>query len=158
VSEDGDRQPKELIYEMRRQMQAARNRYWQQQVTGSISEQVHQELATRLVQYHDVLHEFRDHANDWPDISAVRERLGREVEVQTEGTGLGRGWQLERRPAITQIPAEQLVEMSKQLDDIACDLGFSAPVTEGPDKDVISQEVVKSTLDDNESDKPEISS
>lgn len=158
MSEDGDRQPKELIYEMRRQMQAARNHYWQQQVTGSISEQVHQELATRLVQYHDVLYEFRDKTDGWPDISAIRERLGREVKMQAKAPGLGRGTQWEHRPAITQIPAEQLVEMSKQLDDIACDLGFAAPVTEETDKDVISQDVVKSTLDDNESGKPEISS
>lgn len=131
-----DPQPKELIYDARRQMQVARNQYWSEAAAGAaVSEQTHLQLAQSLVMYWDVLHEHRHSSaiSNWPDIADVRDRLGRQVRKQTTAAGRGRGMSTTTMPAVLDIPAERLIELSKDLDDVAKELKFAAPSPQADD-------------------------
>jgi len=130
MSEEGDREPKRLIYEMRRRVQAARNQFWSEGVEGHLSNQTHLELAKATLQYHDVLYEFRSSnaidESDWPDISPLRARVGRRIEREVDSAGRGRGKTTKTVPAVTEIPVEHIVELTEELDDLAKKLGFGA--------------------------------
>lgn len=132
--ERDDPQPKQLIYEMRRRVQRARNHYWRDGVNGQVSQDTHLELAEAVVEYWDVLYEFRDESilneGDFPDIKEVRSRLGKTTQVPQEAPGDTSNKELVEQPAVMDIPTRRLVEISKRLDDLAKQLGFGASVSE----------------------------
>lgn len=132
--EQSDREPRRMIYEIRRRVQAARNRYWTEGVDGSVSNETHRELAVAALQYHDVLHEFRGESiideGDFPDISPIEDRIGRKVNRPVQSPGLGRPTESQPVPAVTEIGVEQLVQITEDLDDLAKKLGFGAKADE----------------------------
>jgi len=125
-----DPEPRQMIYEIRRRVQAARNRYWAEGVDGEVSDETHRELATAVLQYHDVLYEFRNESvlntGDWPDIAEIRERVGRKARQRTQQGGLSRPSTVTLVPAVTQVPIEDILQASEDLDDLAKTLGFGA--------------------------------
>ena len=52
-------------------------------------------------------------------------RVGKKAEIRTESKRRGGGMTIEEVPAVLDVPAEQLIEMSKQLDDAAQQLDFT---------------------------------
>jgi len=131
-SDRDDPEPRQMIYEIRRRVQAARNRYWAEGVDGEVSDETHRELATAVLQYHDVLYEFRNESvlssDDWPDIAEIRERVGRKARQRTQQGGLSRPATVTLVPAVTQVPIEDVLQLSEDLDDLAKTLGFAAAV------------------------------
>ena len=129
-SDRDDPEPRQMIYEIRRRVQAARNRYWAEGVDGEVSDETHRELATAVLQYHDVLYEFRNESvlspGDWPDIAEIRERVGRKARQRTQQGGLSRPATVTLVPAVTQVPIEDILQASEDLDDLAKTLGFGA--------------------------------
>ena len=129
--EDGsDAAPKALIYEMRRQVQTARNQYWRQGAYGTCTDETHIRLAEVAVEYADVLHEYRDEMilddGDMPDMDALRDRIGKKIERFEEAPGRTSALRSVSVPAVLEIPAEDIVQKTKELDDLAKKLGFSA--------------------------------
>ena len=142
-----DREPKQLIYEMRREVQRVRNKYWQEGVNGGSSDKTHLELAARTLQYYDVLYEHRDEEStdkdDWPDISPLRDRVNRHVKELEESAGRGRSVTMVERPAVLDIPVGQIIAISEELDDLAKRLGFSAAVNENTPRTKLDGELLE---------------
>ena len=149
--ERDDHEPRRMIYEVRRRVQAARNRFWSEGVDGSVSSDTHRELAVAALQYHDVLYEFRDESiieeGDFPDISPIEERIGRKVQKPVKSAGLGRPVKMQAVPAVTEIPVEQLVQATEDLDDLAKKLGFGAKAAERTPHNEVDHDDLRALLD-----------
>jgi len=126
----GDPQPKRLIYERAEYVQQVRDVFWDQAVDGAVSPEIKRELAAAVVKYWDVLHEHRNEGilaeGEFPDISGIRQRLGRQTQVVEQRSGLNRGTELQSVPAISEVGEWELLELTEQLDDVRKQLGFSA--------------------------------
>lgn len=125
-----DPEPRRMIYEVRRRVQAARNLYWADGVDSNVSDQTHRELAIAALQYHDVLYEFRDESvlteRDWPDVEPLRQRVNKTVRRRQESEVFGEPSTVKQVPAVRELSTEQLVQITEDLDDLAKKLGFGA--------------------------------
>lgn len=150
--EGSDRAPKNIIYEMRRRVQATRNRYFEEGVDGPISSETHRQLAAKAVEYYDVLYEYRDERivddDDWPDISPIRSRIGRKTTQTISAAGRCRSTSTIEVPAVTEVPAEQIIDITKELDDLAKKLGFSAAAKQATPEDEAKPEHLIGLLDE----------
>jgi len=129
--------PLQLIYDVRRRVQAARSRYWAESVDCDVSDQTHRDLAVVAMQYHDALVEFRDDLplaeDDWPDISPIQDAMGETVTREVESNVFMQSSKVEQVPAVQTIPTDDIVHITEELDDIAKQLGFAAD-NEQPDR------------------------
>ncbi|CAI49734.1 uncharacterized protein NP_7010A (plasmid) [Natronomonas pharaonis DSM 2160] len=146
-----DRAPRRMIHDMRRRVQMVRNQYWDEGVEGQVSVQTHKELAAACIQYYDVLYEFRDESvlddGDFPNIAPLRQRLGQRVERHQPSAGRGRGVSTQTVPAITEIPVEEILQLTEDLDDLAKKLGFGAQARETTPHDDIGHEDLAALLE-----------
>lgn len=121
-----------LVYEAREKMWYAREMYNDQGVDGYASEETHKLLASKLLNYQDALLEHRDEKvldHEWPDVvDEIRRRRGETVEVERSGAGRTNCSVSITRPAVLEIPVEEIVAATHKLDDIAKDLGFGSGV------------------------------
>lgn len=135
--ERDDPEPRRMIYEIRRRVQAARNQYWADGVDSDLSTETHRELAIAALQYHDVLYEFRDESiltdDDWPDVEPLRERVNKTVRRREQSEVFGEPATTTEVPAVRTLPTERLVELTEDLDDLAKKLGFGAKADEQTD-------------------------
>lgn len=142
--------PAGLIYDTREYVQEVRNHYWDTGVDGETSPEMKKHLAKAAIKYWDVLYEFRDETvlddGDFPDIGPVRQRLGRQTEVIAESAGRGRGMTTRQVPAVDELSAEYLLELTEQLDDLAKTLGFAASAREQTPRDRASMADLKGLL------------
>lgn len=136
-NERDDPEPRRMIYEIRRRVQAARNRYWADGVDSDLSTETHRELAIAALQYHDVLYEFRDESilteRDWPNVQPLRERVNKTVRRRQESDVFGEPSTVKEVPAVRELSTEQLVQITEDLDDLAKKLGFGAKAEEQTD-------------------------
>lgn len=130
-----DPQPKRLIYKKKEQLQAVRDRFWEEGVEGGFSPRTKRYIATVALQFWDVLHEHRDESvlsdDDFPDVSPIRDRLGRQTKVPVESPRRGGGKTLEDVPAVNDLNDWYLIDVTEQLDDLAKKLGFAAKAASG---------------------------
>jgi sugar phosphate isomerase/epimerase len=150
--DDGDDpQPKRLIYEMRRRVQMARNRYWDEGVEGRTSPETKKSLAKAAVKYWDVLYEFRSETvlddEDFPDMTEITSRLGQQTAVWVESAGRKRGSVRKQQPAIAELDAEYLLELTEELDDLAKRLGFGATAREATPHNEIGHDDLAALLE-----------
>jgi len=125
-----------LVRESRQQMQNARNIYWDEKTSGdgSVSWKVRELLAKRAVQYYDILWEFKDakqsveQAWNESDVDLIQRLASETRSVKVEAPGDTSNTQTTTKPALAAIDPETLVELTKQLDALANDLGFGARV------------------------------
>lgn len=133
ATDQGDSEPRKLVYEQKRQAVAARNRYRMVEYDGAIDDTTHRQLAVSALQYYDVLAEFSDKPilsdNDWPDVSGIRERIGETIIRRKETPVANEPSQIQEIPAIKTVPADDLVAVINQLDKVANKLGFGAGVS-----------------------------
>jgi hypothetical protein len=125
-----------LVREARQQMQNARNIYWREKTSGdgSVSWGVRELLARRAVQYYDILWEYKterqsvEQAWEESDIETIQELANESQAVEVAAPGRTSNTKEVRKPALAALAPEKLVELTKQLDQIANDLGFAAGV------------------------------
>lgn len=122
--------PEAAVHDVRRRVQRARNRFWGESVDCDVSTKTHRDLAVIALQYHDVLWEYRDGSDgdDWPDVSILREKLGKTVARRVTPDIANEPSQLEEQPAIQTVSTERIVQITKELDEKANQLGFGADV------------------------------
>lgn len=139
MSQNGERNSPvaaQIIYDTRRELQRTRNQYWREGVYGELSEATHLELAEKTIEFYDVLYEFRDESiiadNEFPDISELRSCIGRTTTIPDEAPGDTNNLEGIQVPAALQIPADRIYDKSKELDDLAKQLGFAATPKEAP--------------------------
>lgn len=136
-----------LIVETRYRMQQARNQYWAE--LGQVSDQTHRDLAVSLLQYHDVLMEFSDHSDkieerwDESQITEIRELLGKTTRQPVPAPGRTNANKYVEQPAILEVGAETLIDISKKLDGIANKLDFTASVSETTPRTEITDEMIE---------------
>lgn len=123
-----------VVYEAREHLQAVRNQYWRERVSGTASPETKRELAVAAIQLYDVLWEHHDEdviQGEWEasGVDELREKLNEEIQVATETSGRSGGVQYETRPAILGVDGDRLVAVSKSLEKLAKGLGFSANVS-----------------------------
>lgn len=130
-----DPEPRRMIYEVRRRVQAARNLYWADGVDSNLSNETHRELAIAALQYYDVLYEFREESvledDDWPDVEPLRERVNKTVRRREESEVFGEPPTTNEVPAVQTLSSDHLVELTEELDDLAKTLGFGAKAASG---------------------------
>jgi hypothetical protein len=129
--DEGDAQPKTLIYDVRRHVQEVRSQFYEEQIGGSVSLQTRRQLAAAAVTYYDVLWEHRDEGavgSRWDDagVDWIRNALGATRTVQVATPGDTANTRTEERPALQAIDPTRVVDVTKRLDEIAKALGFTA--------------------------------
>ena len=149
--DSSDPQPTRMIYDTRRYVQQIRNRFWEEGVNGGFSPSTKRDLATVAIQYWDMLCELRDESvlddGDFPDITPIRSRIGRQTEVVTKSKRLGQSTTLKTVPAITELSDWYLVELTQELDDLAKKLGFAATTADRVPNDRASEDDLKGLLE-----------
>lgn len=130
----------QLILEARWQMQQARNQAWDELAShGSVSQGTKKQVATRALQYYDVLWEFKETtqtvAEGWKksDVDKIKQWGTEKTTIQQPAAGDTAATNSRTVPKLMTVDAETIIAISKQLDDIALNLGFSAGVDEGRD-------------------------
>jgi hypothetical protein len=126
----------ELVRQSRQQMQLARNHYWREKTSGNggVSWGVRELLARRLVQYYDILWEYKEdkqsveQAWEESEVDMIESLANETRSVPSEAPGDTSNTQKTQKPALAALPPEKLVELSKQLDSLANGLGFAASV------------------------------
>lgn len=131
--DDGDdRAPRRLIHRKKQELQAVRDRFWEEGVGGDFNPQTKRYIATVALQFWDVLYEFRDESvlsdGDFPDMSPIRSRIGQHTKVPSSSQRRSSGQTLTSVPAIDELDGWYLIELTKELDAVANKLGFSAHV------------------------------
>lgn len=128
--ETDDQRPKRVVYDARETVQAARNEVWGELVGhGSVSPHARRQLATAAVQYWDVLKEYGDEREDgWEEagVDQLGELVGQTVEVAEPADGDTSATETVERPALLSVDPQQLIDITKRLDELAKELGFAA--------------------------------
>jgi hypothetical protein len=131
------RLPSQMIGKKRQRAAKLRDAYLRQAIDDDVSDELVKELASVCLEYWSLLREFRDEpavdAEDFPDVTAIRTRLGQKTQVRTEAKGRDRGMTTEKVPAVLELDPEYLVEVTHALDDLSQKLGFGAAAAQEVD-------------------------
>jgi hypothetical protein len=118
-----------IINRARYRCYQSRSRYWGEMVdTGQCSRDTHVTLSHAVLAYYDALMEFEADVDGLPDIEPLRSRVEETTEIRVQSSRRGGGMTTDEVPAVVDVPAEQLIQMSKQLDDVAQQLDFTDSV------------------------------
>jgi len=125
---DGAAQDKHLIRERQERLEEVLDLFSQQAADVSLTAPMKRQIAVVIVNNHRVLSNYRDEsvidAEDIPDISPIRQRLGRTTEVQTQSPRRGGGLTYESRPAVDELDYWYLEGVARQLEAASKKLGF----------------------------------
>jgi hypothetical protein len=128
--ERDDQRPKQVVYDARESVQAARNEVWGELVgRGSVSLHARRQLATAAVQYWDVLKEYgEDRTTEWEEsgVDEIGELVGKTVQVPEPAPGDTSATDMVERPALLSVDPQRLIGVTKRLDTLAKELGFAA--------------------------------
>jgi len=101
--------------------------------TGAIEKR---ELAVAIVNLHRLLSHYSGESvldeGDLPDLSPIRQRMGREAEVLRDSKRRGGGLQYETVPAVDQLGIAYLKDVANQVESAAQKLGFWARMSATP--------------------------
>ena len=134
----GDTEPKKLVYATRKEAKQIRELCREQLLMfGQLDTDLHLRLVETILEYHQTLWEFRHTevvgAEDYPDVSALREAMGRQTEQIVGSSGQwASSSRVETQPMALQFPPRKLLRILGALDDLAAKLGFSATVSATP--------------------------
>lgn len=130
-SSDGFRQ---LVRQSRLQMQRARNEFWGAKLQQSVGWDVRQKLAKAALQYYDTLWEYKEkkqgvsQAWEQSNVDRIRELADETATMPSPAPGDTTNGETIQRPAILAADPEYIVGLSKEMDSLAADLGFTAGV------------------------------
>ena len=125
-----DSRAKRLIEDRQERLESVLDRFAYSAAEVELTPQMKREIAVHIVNYHRVLSKFEGESvlseGDIPDISPIRDRLGRTTEVITSGSLRGSGMTVTERPAIDELDFWYLEEVADELENAAKKLGFWA--------------------------------
>jgi hypothetical protein len=126
----------ELIRQARIELQVARNRMFEERVgSGGVSQQTRRQLAVATLKLWDTLHEERDHRDikdQWAssEVGKLDAMLSETVEQAQETAGAGRNTATQTVPAIVAADIGWLDQVSREVKEIANELGKGPSVTD----------------------------
>jgi len=132
MTDHDDPQPKRLLYDMQERLETVRRRVRREQTASSVTESSHLALAEAIVEYHDMLYKYRDNdavADQFPDISDIRERMGATATVMQPAPGDTTNQQPVEQPALLELSTHRLLEAARDLEDLTLRLGFAPEAT-----------------------------
>lgn len=133
--DSGDVRAKRLIQDRLERLEATLDQFSYQAATVQLTPDMKREIAVHIVNLHRVLSNYEGETvlddGDIPDISPIRERLGRETQIPSQSARRGGGTSYETRPAVDELGFEYLERVANQLERVAKKLEFWAPA---PDK------------------------
>ena len=142
--------PESMIHRRRQRAQQTRELYYEHRLAGETPPSVQKQLALCVLEYHDVLREFRNSPavdeEDYPDISPIRNRLGEYIEVVANSKRLGQSTTMKSLPAVIELPDHYLIRMIDQLDDLAQNLGFGAEASKSTPHNEAKREDLEALL------------
>jgi len=125
-----DNRSKQLIEDRQERLEQVLDLFSQQAAEVSLSVDMKREIAVHIVNYHRVLSKYEGESvlseGDIPDISPIRDRLGRTAEVLGQSSGRGGGMEYQQVPAIDQLDFWYLEDVANELEAAAKKLGFWA--------------------------------
>lgn len=125
-----------LVRQARLEMQAARQDYFRAKLSQDVSMPVRHQLASSLLAYYDTLWEHKPKRQDveqaWEksNVDRIRELANEQRVVEEQAPGDTSNGTARNMPALMAADPEFLVALSKELDSLASDLGFTAGVDE----------------------------
>lgn len=144
-----DRGFQRIVREAREQMQVARSDYFSAKLSGTVGWKTKHQLARAVRQYYDALWEYRERNNKikeaWED-SAVDEipHLSNETTtVEVEAPGDSPSSNAVQRNALVAADPDLLIALSKQLDELANQMGFAAATKEVTERTEITDEMIE---------------
>lgn len=126
-----------LIRHAREQMQMARGDYYREKLNGSVSLHTRRELARAAVQYYDVLWEYRvrdqqiKQAWEQSNVDLIQQLSDETAQVATDTPGDSPGSATAERNALVACDPDMVVELTKELDSLANEMGFAAGMRQG---------------------------
>jgi hypothetical protein len=128
--EGTDSRAAQLIQDRQERLEAILDQFSWQAADVSLSPETKREIAVHIVNYHRVLSRYEDESvladGDIPDISPIRDRLGRTTRVVSEGAMMGFGGGYDYVPAVDELDFFYLESVAGQLEAAAKKLGFWA--------------------------------
>jgi len=132
MSDGGPSKHEQMIINQRERVNAVRSLFAGEGVYAELSEDTHLQLARVAIEYWQLLREYKDEpvVEEFPDISPLRSRLGRETKILSKSPGLNRGMVPKPKPAVLEVPIDDILDLLDELDAVANTLGFSKTAKE----------------------------
>lgn len=128
--DDEPGQSAELIKERQERLEHILDMFSQQAAEASLSPQMKREIAVHITNYHRVLSNYKDETvlskDDIPDVSPIRERLGRTVKVLADSNRRSGGKVYQQKPAVDELDFWYLESVARELQAASKKLGFWA--------------------------------
>ena len=129
-TDSGDNRSKKLIQDRQERLESVLDMFAQQAAAVELTPQMKREIAVHIVNYHRVLSKFEGESvlssGDIPDISPIRQRLGRTTQVPAQSGRRGGGTTFDQRPMVDELDFAYLEDVANQLEAAAKKLGFWA--------------------------------
>jgi len=144
-----DRQPKRVVYEHELAALAAIKEYRRLKFSEQpVPDAMQRQLAEEALAFREVLHKYRREGAldpEWGerDIHWIDDYQNRTVFVEEPSARRNDNSKTRERPAILAVDPEQLVDVIRELEDIADELGFSATIEESTPRVEINDELVE---------------
>jgi len=146
-----DSRAKQLIQDRQERLEEVLDIFSQRAANVDLSPQMTREIAVHIVNYHRVLSRYEDESvlsdGDIPDISPIRNRLGRTTRVASAGAAMGYGGGYEEVPAVDELDYWYLEDVAGQLETAAKKLGFWASAKDQTPHDDPDHDDLKALLE-----------
>lgn len=127
----GDRQANRLVQEMRKRLNRAQNKWFNEARGGGVSPTTHLDYAEAVVEFENEIREHRDEKvlqGEFPDISDIREKFGQQTTVWEEAAGDTSNKKPVQKPAVMTINSDRLHEAADDLKRAAKKLGLGPQI------------------------------
>jgi hypothetical protein len=147
----GDRRPKRVVYEHEIAALTAIHDYRDAKLNGGVPDRIVRELAQRALDFREVLHKYRnedalDPAWDERPIHWIDDYQNETRLVEKPSSRRNSNTKTVEQPAILSVDPEALVDVIRELEDIADQLGFSAPVRSPTDHNQVDHDELAELL------------
>jgi len=150
-SGEGAAQEKHIIRERLEQLELVLDLFSQHAADVNLTPTMKRRIAVVVVNNHRVLSNYEGESviedGDIPNISPIRQRLGRTTEVETPTKRRGGGVAYEERPAVDELDYWYLEDAARQLEAVSKKLGFWPDATDTVHNDRVSEGDLKALLE-----------
>lgn len=147
----GPRSAERVIQDRLHRLEDVLDLFSERAATVDLTPEMKRRIAVVIVNTHRVLSNYRDESvledEDIPDITPVRQRLGRTVRMPTATKRRGGGSEYEEVPAVDELDYWYLEDIGRQLEGAAKKLGFWAAAKETVPNDRVSEDDLKALLE-----------
>ena len=149
--DDGDTRSKKLIQDRQQRLESVLDIFSQQAASVELTAEMKRQIAVVIVNNHRVLSNYRDESviddDDIPDISPIRQRLGRETKLPAPSARRGGGQSYRQRPAVDELDYWYLEGVARQLEAASKKLGFWPSAKDTVHNDRVAEDDLKALLE-----------